>query len=40
VPLYQFYDENEEYLWIITRKDARKTDIKKGKIVKIYTLCN
>ena len=26
--IYQFYDEREENIWIITRKDARKIDFR------------
>ena len=26
--IYQFYDEREENIWIITRKDARKIDLR------------
>lgn len=39
VALYQFYDEKEEAAWIITRKDARKIDVKHGKITRIFVLC-
>jgi hypothetical protein len=37
--IYHFYDEKEETIWIITRKDARKIDFKSGKIKRIFVLC-
>ena len=28
IAIHQFYDEREENIWIITRKDARKIDLR------------
>ena len=37
-PLYHFVDENDKILWVVTQKDARKIDLRLGKILRVYVL--
>jgi hypothetical protein len=38
--LYQFYDDNQQAIWVITHKDARMIDASQGKMRRIYLLCD
>lgn len=38
--IYQFFRKEEETLWIITRKEAREINLKDGRQMNIFVLCN
>ena len=38
--IYQFFRKDDEILWVITRKDARKINLKNGRTIERFVLCN
>lgn len=38
--IYQFFRKEDETLWVITRKDARKISLKNGRTTERFVLCN
>ena len=39
VTLFQYYDKRDDALWIVSKRECRKVDVKNGRVGSIFVLC-